>query len=709
MDLQKLSVQLFHAGAVRFGTFKLKSGINSPVFIDLRVIISHPNILETVAEHVWDRVKGCDFNLVCGDPYTALPIATWVSLRHNKPILIRHKEAKSHETKNQVDGKYQEGDKCLVIEDVVTSGASVVETVQCLQKAGVTVTDAVVFVDREQGGATAIKHCAKVTLHSVLTITELAGHLHAAGLVSSEQLLMVRDFVQCCQVGEALYLSQLSSSSAAVLIPPMVSPTSDVNMSSLDGVILRLYNIGSFKFGQFTLSNGLVTPIYMDLRLIISHPELMTDVCKLMWDVISADGSARFDIICGVPMAALHLATCIAKDHHVAQVLARQQAKTYGTSRLVEGVYKQGDTCLVVEDVMVSGEGVYTTAESLRRAGILVRDSLCVVDREQAADDNLLTKGIKSHCLMKISYALKVLVAHGKIDEAQAVESLKFLHSNPVALPARSQEASIARQALPFAQRATLAAHPLTKELFTIMDAKKTNLCVAADVVSTKELLEIADELGPYICLLKTHADVLEHFSEDVVAQLQTLAAKHRFLIFEDRKYADIGHTVELQYSAGIHKTSQWADIVTAHSLPGNGVIKGLKNVGLPLGRACVLVAQMSVSGSLTTQSYATETLKMAENNKDFVIGFISQSRISSDPAFVHMTPGVSLLASTSSSDGLGQQYVSPQEAVCQRGADVVIVGRAILASQSRSAACRAHQQAAYSAYLGMIASEERS
>nr|ACG50799.1 truncated orotidine-5'-decarboxylase [Aspergillus parasiticus] len=100
---------------------------------------------------------------------------------------------------------------------------------------------------------------------------------------------------------------------------------------------------------------------------------------------------------------------------------------------------------------------------------------------------------------------------------------------------------------LTYSARASKHPNALVKKLFEVAEAKKTNVTVSADVTTTKELLDLADRLGPYIAVIKTHIDILSDFSEETITGLKALAEKHNFLIFEDRKFIDIGNTVQKQ------------------------------------------------------------------------------------------------------------------------------------------------------------------
>jgi uridine monophosphate synthetase len=253
-------------------------------------------------------------------------------------------------------------------------------------------------------------------------------------------------------------------------------------------------------------------------------------------------------------------------------------------------------------------------------------------------------------------------------------------------------------------ERAELSLNPTAKKLFTLMESKQTNLAVAADLTSSHALLKLAETIGPEICILKTHIDILDDFTPEVTQELRHLADLHRFLIFEDRKFADIGNTVCYQYRGGIYRIADWADIITAHAVPGPGIISGLKEIGLPKGRALLLLAEMSSDGTLARGSYTDQTVKMAEAHSEFVIGFIALKKLSDNPRWIYMTPGVQLACGK---DALGQHYQTP-ESVITAGTDLIIVGRGIYGTEDPKSQAKTYRRAAWQAYTQIVSKAGR-
>ncbi|KAI5125016.1 hypothetical protein M0805_007440 [Coniferiporia weirii] len=269
-----------------------------------------------------------------------------------------------------------------------------------------------------------------------------------------------------------------------------------------------------------------------------------------------------------------------------------------------------------------------------------------------------------------------------------------------------------------YGERAARHTNPAAKALLETIQRKRSNLCVSVDVSKKDSFLGIVDAVGPYASLIKafTHVDIIEDFDEDLIVKLQELSTKHDFLIFEDRKFADIGNTVALQYSGGVHRIASWAHITNAHPVPGPSIVSGLASVGLPLDRGLLLLAEMSTQGTLARGAYTEDAVRIARARRDFVFGFIAQRRMESvglaagetlneSEDFIILTPGVGLGAK---GDALGQQYKTPRSVVLEEGCDVIIVGRGIYGKSDAVDVAAAQASAEIYREEGWRAYEER-
>ena len=193
--LSLLAEGLLSAGCIKFGEFTLKSGLKSPIYIDLRQVISYPRLLEQVGAAYLPILKGLEFQRLAGLPYAAIPIATVISLQGNYPLIYPRKEVKQYGTRAEIEGEYHAGETVVVIDDLATTGGSKFEAIEKLTGAGLKVRDVVVLIDRQSGAKEALE-AAGFRLHAVLTITQLLDTWEKAGRVDKDRITATRTFLQ---------------------------------------------------------------------------------------------------------------------------------------------------------------------------------------------------------------------------------------------------------------------------------------------------------------------------------------------------------------------------------------------------------------------------------------------------------------------------------------------------------------------------------
>lgn len=195
MGKEKLSMDLFEIGAVKFGNFTLKSGLESPIYIDLRALVSYPDVLREVAQELIEITKGLKFDRIAGIPYSAIPIATAVSLQSQVPMIYPRKEQKGYGTKRVVEGVYEKGETVLVYDDLITTCGSKFEAIKPLKAVGLNISDIVVLVDLEQGGKGDLE-CEGYALHVVFTLSEMIEILRKNKLISEKQYADVINYLK---------------------------------------------------------------------------------------------------------------------------------------------------------------------------------------------------------------------------------------------------------------------------------------------------------------------------------------------------------------------------------------------------------------------------------------------------------------------------------------------------------------------------------
>ncbi|MBI3151781.1 MAG: orotate phosphoribosyltransferase [Chloroflexi bacterium] len=193
--LATLADGLLEAGCIKFGEFTLKSGLKSPIYIDLRQIITYPKLLADIAQAYLPILSILQFSRIAGLPYAAIPIATAISLAGNYPMIYPRKEAKTYGTKAEIEGEYYAGEIAVIIDDLATTGGSKFEAIEKLTGAGLMVKDVVVLVDRQSGAKESLEQ-AGYSMHAVLTISALLDYWENNGKVDKEKIEATREFLK---------------------------------------------------------------------------------------------------------------------------------------------------------------------------------------------------------------------------------------------------------------------------------------------------------------------------------------------------------------------------------------------------------------------------------------------------------------------------------------------------------------------------------
>lgn len=183
MSIEQLVLDLAAHDMIKFGEFTLKSGRKSHIYLDLRTSISYPKIFKQICLAYHELMQGLNYDLICGVPYSALTFASVIAYEQQLPMLLKRKEAKDHGTKKMLEGVFTINQKCLILEDVVTTGTSILETTSVLEAQGLVIHDICTLIDRHEGGT---EHLANsgYKLHSVISLKQIIEILFTNGKIS---------------------------------------------------------------------------------------------------------------------------------------------------------------------------------------------------------------------------------------------------------------------------------------------------------------------------------------------------------------------------------------------------------------------------------------------------------------------------------------------------------------------------------------------
>ena len=315
----------------------------------------------------------------------------------------------------------------------------------------------------------------------------------------------------------------------------------DKKYLEMDIVIQKLKYINAITYGDFTLKSGIKSNFYCDFRILISYPNILKCIYKLIPITIYQE----VDLVCGVFFGGMPLANLISFEKNIPQLFIRDQQKTYGKKKLIEGIYHEGQTVLLIEDVVTTGSSMLEKIKVLENCGLKVK-LLTILNRNN--DLKILN-----------NYILNSILSLDKI----------------------------------------INEHSIQNKLYNLAFKKQSNIILSVDLNNSNEIIDLIEETKDNIVGIKIHSDIINNFN-NLLEYLKQI--KDDFIIIEDCKVADISF-ISIQK---VKNYINYADYITYHCLLGDDLPITLKkefnNLGL-LG-----VVEMSVKNSLIDINYINKT-----------------------------------------------------------------------------------------------------
>ena len=406
----------------------------------------------------------------------------------------------------------------------------------------------------------------------------------------------------------------------------------------------------------FKLKSGEMSNIYVDMRNISSYPNLINLISNKIARTVDPND---FDVICGVPYGAIPIASFISIILQKPLIIIRKEPKAHGLGKMVEGDYKKGSRCLLIEDVITTGTSLMSTINTLEVNDLTISNIKVVLQRDERGMNLLRGMGYEISSYMEIKHVIDYKNINYDVGINKVIKNLKLF-------PKVNRYRQIIKN--------------------------KGKICLAADISNWEKLFNLLEQVHPYISMVKMHIDMMEEFDIKYINRLKEMSLKHEFMIWEDRKFNDIGNTFKHQLYGGIYKINMWADFISVNPAAGYKtleIIKDEKEKGV-VTPGIFLLAEMSTKDNLMNCMYTEDVIRIARNNQDLVSGIINQSiEIERISPFLSITPGISR---KKEGDNYDQKYRTLENNKLIKN-DVFVIGRGIYQADNPIEECIFYQK----------------
>lgn len=498
----------------------------------------------------------------------------------------------------------------------------------------------------------------------------------------------------------------------------------NINIEQLRNIILhKFYELNFIKYGDYQLKSGVHSNIYIDLRAIISYPILY----EYLYDYMILKYGNIFDseIINGIQFGGLGLSNYLCNKLLLKQIFIRNEKKTYGTSKLIEGNYKENDEIFLIDDVMTTGKSINDTILTLKKHNLNATKILVIVDRSEGHAP-LLNKDITPHSAYFWEYvssdppiffylftlnditnylSLLSMCQNSTPNEFNIKQNNYDIESNTNIIDNIDITTNITTNIINTNKDNNIYinyfSNKVSNKIYNIALSKKTNIIFSADLTDPYNIISIINNIGDHIAGVKFHFDIIDFnvLNKNIfIQELLLLKYKYNLFFIEDRKISDIGNIVRYQINDFL-----WMDAITAHSICGEEMFTSIKPLLSSSNTGIIMVTELSSKNNLISNDYINETFNIINNNASIICGIVAQKKVIGQlklSSIITFSPGINLM---NTNDIYGQQYNTLDNIKSKDLGMFWIVGRGIYESNNINSDINKYKQLGWDYFVSMI------
>jgi uridine monophosphate synthetase len=191
-------------------------------------------------------------------------------------------------------------------------------------------------------------------------------------------------------------------------------------------LILELHEIGLIKFGSFVFKSGIVSPNYLDHRILVSYPKTLQKIADAYITILN---KLTFDRMIAIPYTAMPIVGAISLKNGKPWIYTRKESKGYGTNKMIEGIYSKGETAILVDDVITTGGSKFETVEKLKQEELHIHDVVVFIDRQQGGREEVEKRGMELHSVLTLTEIFDTLLKAGTLTKEQYTINMKSINT----------------------------------------------------------------------------------------------------------------------------------------------------------------------------------------------------------------------------------------------------------------------------------------